>query len=133
MPTSTRPTYCVRCGKELPMNASFCPSCGQPGSVSCYLHPTTPAAGSCSKCGKPTCNICLVTKSGFLSGPSQVCPLCIRYENSLNWSAGVALVAFIVLGVVTFNLLVASATGLVLFGLILTESRKRARRELGVR
>ena len=49
---------------------------------------------------KPLCQICLVTKSDFLSGTSQVCRLCIKKDNALIYSAGIA----IFLGTVTFFL-----------------------------
>lgn len=148
--SSTKSQYCMYCGKEMPLNASFCSSCGQPSkpqtptmplitfpsSVNCHFHPATRAVGSCSKCGKPACNVCLVTKGGFLTGASQVCRLCIRYESALNWSGGIALVLFLVLTLATLNvglMVLWAIIALVVFLLTRKELRKRARRELEIR
>jgi len=99
--------------------------------ASCFLH-YTPAVGSCGKCLRPVCNLCLVKKGDFLTGESQVCLLCVRYENALNWSAGIAIVLFIVLSLATFNLLIGLIVALPVFVLLRRQMRRKSERELGV-
>ena len=72
-----------------------------------------------------------MTKGGFLTGPSQVCRLCIRYEKALNWSLGIALVVLIVSSLVTFNLLAAFVIAVVMFALVWIVLRKRVHGDLG--
>lgn len=94
-------------------------------STMCYLHPSSPSVGSCGKCLRPACDLCLNSRAGWLSNVSwgtsptfataglgtgippsltiaqrvqatKVCPLCVRYQSALHWAIGIAIIIFIV-------------------------------------
>ena len=47
--------YCTSCGKQMPDDAKFCPSCGQGlGAEACSCGAEVPAGAKfCPGCGKP--------------------------------------------------------------------------------
>lgn len=108
-------------------------------SPACFYHPSALAVGSCSRCGNPACNVCLVMKGSFLSGSSQLCKLCILYEDATNTAGIGAFVTFIgMFFVVSFTplgldlgaLLLAVVAALLVFIFLRTGLRRRARRSV---
>lgn len=144
--------FCQNCGTKYTEGTKFCQNCGAnlastitptipvAGSTPmCAYHSATPATGSCSRCGKATCNVCLVTRSenrlfmGF--GSSQICRLCIRYDSATNTAAVVAilvgLVSFVVGAFMSGTILIIGLlAAIALFVLIRNHMRERAQAEI---
>lgn len=112
--------FCRNCGTQYTEGIRFCgtnlasinPTVTPTPAVMCAYHPASLATGSCSRCLKPTCSVCLTTRSenrlfmGFRS--SQVCRLCVRYESASRIAAAVA----ILVGLASFVISLWSDAGL---------------------
>ena len=101
-------------------------------SISYQFHPSIQADSSCSRCGKPTCNACLTLKKRFFIGSSRLCRLCYLYERASNVSAGVAVVVFIVVGVIIRDKVIPIFLGFDAFASLIIVLRHRARQEIKV-
>ncbi|MEW5737890.1 MAG: YIP1 family protein [Myxococcota bacterium] len=79
--------YCQACGAYNPAGTSACLQCGallaatvDPAGPKCRLHPETPAAGTCGRCGSFGCGVCLTQR-----GDQWLCSDCLGRVGTLPW------------------------------------------------
>lgn len=78
---------CQACGAYNPPGTSACLACGvllaltvDPAGAKCRVHPETPAAGTCARCGSFACGVCLSQR-----GQAGLCAECLERAGALPW------------------------------------------------